>query len=431
MSVELESTPLNLSNTCAIDHKIVGYQKSLWLLEPIAYSTLGIVPHRLSGTRLSPGGFDISKRMHGRPLLALAATAFMVLVAACGPTLVRKHDLDRNPVEIIEESPRVYHIKFEHFADSLETVRVINYMAGTAPRGLYIPVDVGDVQVSREDSALIEYRKAQKRLDAGVHEAGLMHIRRAIDLDPAFLPSYVVLARIFLADGQVLRAKDLLEQVLARSPTNSEALIELARCHMYLGQLEDARAALIDAVIFERTNLDAWGELKRLGMVQDFDVATRDAPELAFVEKARGRNLDMVVDSSLVDCPVGASAWIVFASQRAVWQFEGKYQQRYGKTRYERTYDEDVDCYMSLAVAYKVLSGQRDSLAVADSASCDNDYLDFLAEVSDGGHLVSHILMDYICLKSPGTARFLSQEVIDRMRDYVDKFVIIREPEGS
>jgi hypothetical protein len=139
----------------------------------------------------------------------------------------------------------------------------------------------------------------------------------------------------------------------------------------------------------------------------------------------------MVVDSSLVECPLGASAWIVFASQRAVWQYEGKYQQRFGKTGYEPTYDEDVDCYMSLAVAWKVLTERRDSLAVTDSLTCDNEYLDFLAEVSDGGHLVSHILMDYICLKSPGTARLLSSEVIDRMRDYVDRFVIVRHSEGS
>jgi hypothetical protein len=138
----------------------------------------------------------------------------------------------------------------------------------------------------------------------------------------------------------------------------------------------------------------------------------------------------MIVDSSLVDCPMEASAWIVFASQRAVWQFEGKYQQRYGRTRYEKTYDEDVDCYMSLAVAWKVLSEQSDSTAV-DSLSCKSEYLDFLAEVSDGGHLVSHILMDYICLSSPGTARRLPPDVIDRMRDYVDRFVIVRDPEGS
>ena len=105
--------------------------------------------------------------------------------------------------------------------------------------------------------------------------------------------------------------------------------------------------------------------------------------------------------------------------------------QRTGESRYQPTYDEDVDCYMSLAVAWKVLSDRRDSLAIADSLSCGNEYLDFLAEVSDGGHLVSHILMDYICLKSPGTARLLSGEVLDRMRDYVDKFVIIRRPEGS
>jgi tetratricopeptide (TPR) repeat protein len=287
------------------------------------------------------------------------------------------------------------------------------------------------VHYSRADSAVIQYNKAVKRFEAGAGQAAIRHVQRAISLNPAFLPSYVLLARIFLVDGQVLRAKELLEQVVERNPDDAEALIELARCNMYIGQFDEAEKALVDAVIFERTNLDAWGELKRLGQIRDFDVATRDAPELAFVEKRRGRNLDMVVDSSLADCPLGASAWLVFASQRAVWQYEGKYKHRYAATRYERTYDEDIDCYMSLAVAYKVLIENRDSVGVADSVVCDDEYLDFLAEVSDGGHLVSHVLMDYICIRAPRTASRFPQDIIERLRDYVEKFVLVRKEEES
>jgi hypothetical protein len=248
----------------------------------------------------------------------------LLLTIGCSPALISRQDFNRNPVEIVEESPRVYRIMFEHFADSLETARVMNYMGGMVPYGLYVPEDRGQQELTRSDSSLIEYRKAVKRLDAGAGQAGLMHVRRAIEKDPAFLPSYVLLARILIEEGQIIRAKEILDQVLSRNPTYSEALVEVARCHMYMGQLDLAKKALIDAVIFERTNLNAWSELKRLGMVERFDVAARDAPELAFVEKARGRNLDMVVDSSLVDCPMEASAWIVFASQRAVWKFEGK-----------------------------------------------------------------------------------------------------------
>lgn len=350
----------------------------------------------------------------------------LLLTTGCGPLLVTKQDFNRNPLEIIEESPRVYHITFENFADSLETVRVMNYMSGIVPRGFYPPEDTGERELTRSDSSLVEYRKAVKRLDAGAVQAGLMHVRRAIEKDPNFLPSYVLLTRILIEDGQIIRAREILEQVLSRNPTYSEALVELARCHMYMGQLDLAKRALIDAVIFERTNLEAWSELSRLGMVERFEVAARDAPELAFIEKTSGRELDMIVDSSLVDCPKEASAWIVFASQRAVWKYEGKYEQRYRGSAYRKTYDEDVDCYMSLAVAWKVLSGQQDSISADDQGGCENEYLDFLAAVSDGGHLISHVLMDYICLNSPGAARHFPPDVIERMRDYVEKFVIIR-----
>ncbi len=359
-----------------------------------------------------------------------AAGLALILAAACAPAAVGTRNLDRNPVEIIDESPRVYHIKFEDFADSLETIRARNYMRAAMPFGLYMDEDAGGREYSRADSAIIEYRKAAKRFRAGAGAAAMAHVRRAIELNPAFLPSYVVFARILLADGRVLRAQAVLEQVLSRDPANSEALTVLAKCHEYMGRLDAAREALVDAVIFDRINLEAWGELERLGLALEFDVATRDAPELAFVEKRWGRNLDIVIDSSLIDCPAEASAWMVFASQRAVWRYEGKYRQRYGAQPYERTYDEDIDCYMSLAVAWKVLTARPDSTAAGPDA-CDDDYLDFLARVSDGGHLVSHVLMDYICLNAPGTARRFPPEIIERMRDYVDKYVLIPRQEGS
>ncbi len=393
----------------------------------LSWASCGPWPGLHAALDASKGGQEIRAESNRATAAAAGLCLGLALTIGCGPAFVTKQDFNRNPLEIIEESPRIYHIMFEPFADSLETVRVMNYMSGMVPYGFYLPEDTSEMELTRRDSSLLEYRKAVKRLDAGAGQAGLLHVRRAIEKDPAFLPSYVLLARILIEDGQIIRAKDILEQVLSRNPTYSGAFVELARCYMYMGQFDLAKRALIDAVIFERTNLNAWSELQRLGMVERFEVAARDAPELAFVEKASGRNLDMIVDSSLVDCPMEASAWIVFASQRAVWKYEGKYQQRYGGSTYRKTYDEDVDCYMSLAVAWKVLSGQQDSTFLTDQAACESEYLDFLAEVSDGGHLISHVLMDYVCLQSPGAARHFPPDVIERMRDYVDKFVIVRE----
>jgi|GEM_PF-2512765 len=361
--------------------------------------------------------------MYGRLILGharlLASWLVFLLIAGCGPAMVGRRDLNRNPVEIIDESPRVYRIKFEHFADSLQTVLVANYLQGSIPRSLLVSLYAPETGPAPAESALVEYGKAVRRLDAGAIRAALMHARRAVEMDPSFMPSYVLLARLLIADGQVIAAKALLEQIVERDPGNSEALIELAACHMYLGQLEEARSALIDAVIYQRNSLDAWGKLRRLGMIEQFEVADRDAPELAYVEKVRGRNFDMVVDSSLVECPMVASAWVVYASQRAVWRYEGKYQQRFGESRYRRTYDEDVDCYMSLAVAWKVLSEG------SDSAFCESEYLDFLADVADDGYLIPHVLLDYVCLANPSVARAFPPEVIEHLREYVDRYVIV------
>lgn len=113
-----------------------------------------------------------------------------------------------------------------------------------------------------------------------------------------------------------------------------------------------------------------------------------------------------------------ATAWMVFASQRAVWRYEGKYKQYMGVGKYQQTYEEDVDCFMALAAAWKVLSQQ-------DTTVCDSNYFDHLDQVADEGYLVPHVLFDYVCIRDPLAARDFSTEVIDELRKYINQYVLV------
>lgn len=361
---------------------------------------------------------DWLKRM--LPVWPFAVVVLAVLTVSCSPGVTGIGGANLNPVEVLERSPRVYHIRFEGFADSVETERAATYLEGALDPELVLapPDTTGPEALSDGDMARLEYYKAVRRFRGGAGRASLMHIRKSLELDPGHGPSYIFLGKLLLAQGKTSEALNLFRQVLSWDPTNSDALVGLARSHMFTGEPDSARQALIDAVIYNRTNLEAWRNLHILGALEKFTVADHDIPVLGYVREDRGRHYDLVIDDSLEDCPSQATAWIVFASQRAVWQYEGKFKHTLGATRYRRTYEEDIDCFMALAAAWRILSE-------SDSTICEGDYLDHVSRVAEDGYLVPHILFDYVCLEQPLAARNFRVEVIDKMRAYINDYVLV------
>jgi tetratricopeptide (TPR) repeat protein len=357
------------------------------------------------------------------PLKSLACGLLLAGVCAstaCAPHLASHDPATVNPIEILDRSPRIYHIKFEPMADSLETGLISTYLLGVPEMEPGPAETESGEDESGGESARAEYQKAKRRFEGGAPGAAFKHINRTLELDPGYGPAYVLLGELLLAQYRVKEAKELFANIVTRDVTNSEALVGLARCFMMTGGYDVARDALVDAVIFNRVNLDAWDNLSMLASTQNLKVAIHDAPELGVVRKMRGRHLDLVIDEALEGCPSQATAWIVYASQRAVWRYEGKYKRLLGTRKYHRTYDEDVDCYMALAAAWNLLSGQ-------DTTRCDSQYLDHLSGVAEEGYLVPHVLFDHVCLQDPLAARGFSAEVIEEMRAYVNRFVIVPE----
>jgi len=347
-------------------------------------------------------------------------------VVCCSPRLLEDPGRTQNPIEILEASPRIYSINFRPLADSIETARASAYLNagldfGASP-GRRVMAAVRDTalvaRLTPREVAELEYYRARRRYDAGASEAVTFHLKRAMAADATYRPPYMLLGEMLLERGGLEQATDLYTRVLSWDAADSDALVGLARCHLGRGNLVAAHKALVDAVIFNRLNLRAWRFLQFTAGLEGRVVRDRDAPDLGQVGKLRGRKCAIAIDRSLEDCPVQATAWIAYTSERAVWRYEDKYKRRFGAAKYVPTYEEDVDCYMVLAAAWRTLASQ-------DSTQCDRRYLDFLGEVAEGGYLVSHVLFDYSCVRSPAAARYFSGEVIDRLRDYVDTYVIV------
>ncbi|MFZ1948315.1 MAG: tetratricopeptide repeat protein [bacterium] len=378
------------------------------------------------------------RRSAAPALVALAGGAAIALLASCSPVLLDLESQPANPIEVLDKSPRIYSIAFEPLADSVDTERAAAYLRGGVDHGVRtskrVLAAISDStlypRLSPRETAELEYYKARKRYDAGAEQAASYHLKRAMAADKTYRPPYLLLGRMLVEHGGLKQAHDLYATVLSWDSADSDALAGLARCELRMGNISQAQAALVDAVIYNRANLGAWSDLEGIAMLQGMSVSNHDAPELGLVRKDRGRHYKIVIDDSLKDCPVEATAWIAFASERAVWQYEGKYRRRFAGGRYVPTYEEDVDCYTVLAAAWKTLIGQ-DSTAISsqDSTDCDTAYLEHLGKVAEDGYLVSHVLFDYVCIQAPGAARYFSDEVLARLRDYVNTYVIV--PRGQ
>lgn len=353
--------------------------------------------------------------------LSAGVYLILALLQGCVPPAFDPN-LSSNPIDVIERSPRIYHIGFEAIAESLNISLVSDYLERDL---LADPRSVYGIEDTADSAAMGEYLAALASLDQGDFDDASLHLKNAIDHSPQFERPYILLANLLRERGEIKSAMQLYFKVLSFDKTSSKALSGLARCMLVVGDIESARKAFVDAVIFDRSNFEAWNGICLIAREYGFSVKILDVPELSYVKKKRGRHFDLIVDSSVKDCPAVATAWIVYASQRAVWRYEGKYKQQVGKTKYHHTLEEDVDCYMTLAAAWKLLSDE-------EKGNCDVSYLSHLTKLAEDGYLIPHILFDYCCARDPSLGKRFKPETVDLIRQYINRYVIVpKEGEGG
>lgn len=122
--------------------------------------------------------------------------------------------------------------------------------------------------------AIARYEQGIRAEAAGERDAALEHARKAVKLDPAFVPAAVLAARLLAAAGRRRRARHVLEAAWAASPHPElaraylaldhevEPLARLMRLQKLIGLRPDdaeSRLALAEAALAARL----WGEARR------------------------------------------------------------------------------------------------------------------------------------------------------------------------
>jgi len=94
----------------------------------------------------------------------------------------------------------------------------------------------------------IEYRKREKM------DVAEKVFRKAIELNPGFLPAYFELAKVYLLSKRYIQAEKIYQEVLETEPRNESAYLELAQLYMEMKEYRRAEGALKKALVFGRGN---------------------------------------------------------------------------------------------------------------------------------------------------------------------------------
>ncbi len=142
-------------------------------------------------------------------------------------------------------------------ADALARLEALGYLgAGLSSSGeLSDAVDPGrpDPLVMMEVFNL--HNEGNGFSDAGRHELAIPILSRARELDPGNLAVIMALAQSHIGMGDLERARQALEDLLAVSPDNVTTQVLLARYHRARGELDEAAALLEVAVEIDSEDL--------------------------------------------------------------------------------------------------------------------------------------------------------------------------------
>ncbi|MCY3832401.1 MAG: tetratricopeptide repeat protein [Chloroflexi bacterium] len=132
----------------------------------------------------------------------------------------------------------------QRWADGLET----------GERGLSINGD--DADMNRAYAYALQ--------SVGDYGGAITHLRRAIDLRPAYLPTQFELAGLYLARDEDQSAIDLYDHILALDPRNARAMLRLCLAYRKVGEFARALGFCEDSVANDATDPEAQFQLALL-----------------------------------------------------------------------------------------------------------------------------------------------------------------------
>lgn len=142
--------------------------------------------------------------------------------------------------------------------------------------GKSTPASSVDARVPEE--ARKEYDRASESLAKGKDEEGVAHLRRAVELYPAFFAAHMLLASAHTKAGRLAEAETSLERAAQIDQRSTAALVSLGEVRRRLKKTAEAEESLAAALKLEEASWQAHLALGRLYL--DTDRARGAAPHI-------------------------------------------------------------------------------------------------------------------------------------------------------
>jgi Tfp pilus assembly protein PilF len=133
--------------------------------------------------------------------------------------------------------------------------------------------------------------------DGGAAERAIAHYRRAIELDPGYVPAYSNLGTALRAQGKPVEAMATYEHALTRLPNNADLLINLGNAKVIAGDLPGAVDAFRRATVAEPASRDARESLARA----TYDLGSALLAESVFVDAERALRDAIAIDDTMAE----------------------------------------------------------------------------------------------------------------------------------
>ena len=131
---------------------------------------------------------------------------------------------------------------------------IVARLEGTTPTSA--PKAVADHQPAAKAQLLFNMGKAALKSRSAADSAA-EKFKRAAEADPQFVLPWIALGRLFLQNGDAVRAKDAFGQALSREPDNVVALCEMALLVADEGKMEEGKVLLARALSLDPAILPA------------------------------------------------------------------------------------------------------------------------------------------------------------------------------
>jgi tetratricopeptide (TPR) repeat protein len=240
--------------------------------------------------------------------------------------------------------------------------------------------------------------KAEKHFAQRNLDSARIYYEKVLEIDPAYYKVMTYIGQMYGSTGNLDKALEWYQKTIALNYIDYLAHWLMADIYRMQGKINEAVNEITIANVLNRNN----PRLKKL-QYELYDQAKLKTDDWCF-------NPQMEISSEGSKVKVAFDeVWIGYALPKAIWKYEPGYKESMGVKKDQYSTLEDKECLLNLLIALK------------NSKTNTKKYPDItnLKKAVDKGFINEYIIYEIVLPEKPFAASQLSEETINKIKDYI------------